>query len=177
MRDGKLRMQDSLTTEEITLVASLLHKLEPGLLPFEIFKEVARLMTTVTVVLIPLLYDQNNELNVVLLRRGSTDRFYSNMYNPPGTIIRANDASITVAFQRLYETELQNPQIKHPPVFVHYVFDQIGRGREVSLIHWVELSEKPSVGDMFRVDSLPQDTIASDVPRITMAVKHFKGIA
>lgn len=168
-------MSNNLSPDDIRSLSNLLSKIEPGILPFEIFQHLVRLMTTVTVAVVPLYYNSNKKLQVLLTKRDATDIYYPNMYHPIGTILRPTDVTIASAIDRLLTTELQlqNPAIKRSPVFVNYVFDKIPRGSEVSLIHWFELSEKPTYGELFSVDVLPDNIIQNDIPRIKMAVDHF----
>ncbi len=160
-----------LTPEEIQSVVAILGKLEPGLLPVDIFRSIARLMTTCTVVLIPFVKQADGSEKVLLLRRDTADPFYPGLYHPPGTILRASDETIKDAVLRILAKELLNPTIAANPVFVGYVFDEIVRGKEVSLIHRIEIAENPEVGDLFAIDNLPKDIIENDIPRIRMAAE------
>jgi ADP-ribose pyrophosphatase YjhB (NUDIX family) len=164
-----------LTQEEVETIASLLEKISPGLLPLPIFKQVARLLTTVTVVLVPLM-TVDNKIKVLLTQREETDPYYPGYFHPPGTILRASDETVQRAFERLLTKELHNPQVKTQPVFVNFVHEQIGRGREVALVHWIELEAKGNTGEFFDGDNLPEKTYPTDIPRIRMAVKHFKTV-
>lgn len=166
-------MSNSLSDKDIKTVSSIFSKIEPGPLPTEIFNQLARIMVTTTVVFVPLLYDKADRLCVLLTKRDENDTYYPNLYHPAGTVLRPTDVTIETAFNRILVSELKNPKVRNSPVFVDYVFDEIERGREVSLIHWIELLEKPEVGELFSIDCLPENIIQNDIPRIKLAVDHF----
>lgn len=166
-------MSTLLSHEEIETVTSLLERLEPGLLPFDIFNQIARLIATATVVIVPFIHEPEDKLKVLLTKREHDDPYYPNLYHPIGTVIRASDKTIDETFERLLSKELKTSVFQESPVFVGYVFDQIVRGKEISLIHWIELKEKPMIGDLFDAGNLPENIIPTDIPRIKMAIEHF----
>lgn len=151
----------------------LLNQLTPGLLPRDVFHAIARLIVTTTYVVVPLLRLQSKVL-AYLPRRGPDDLYYPSMLNAPGTVIRASDESLSSVFSRLALTELPEIAIKGEPVFVDRVYDQIVRGREVSLIHWIEMKDTTSVSELFDVDALPDDVVPTDRARIVMAAEGYR---
>jgi hypothetical protein len=152
----------------------LLEQLSPGLLPRDVFHAVARLMVTTTFVVVPLVQRQG-QTYVLLHRRGSDDLYYPSMLDIPGTVIRASDETLSAAYERLLQAELPDLSVKQEPVFVSYVYDHlIVRGREVSLIHWIELNELVDLDNLFDVEDLPADIVPTDRTRISMAVDHFR---
>ncbi len=156
------------------LVVKELSKLEPGFLPKEIFYSVARLVVIPTYVVIPF-YIEDATTYVHLSRRSKDDIDFASMLCPIGKIILASDNSLEDTFKRLWTGEIANSNIKSGPFYVNTVFDQINRGKEISLIHWVLLNEKPSVGELFDIGKLPvQEIPKTDFSRIIMAIEHFK---
>ncbi|MBF9234834.1 hypothetical protein [Microvirga alba] len=151
----------------------MLERLTPGLLPRDVFHAIARIMVTTTFVVVPLV--QRDERTLVLLRaRDGDDLSYPSMLNVPGTVIRASDANLHAAHVRLIATELADVPIKRDPVFVGNVYDLIARGREVSLIHWVELDNAIESAELCDSERLPDHIVPRDRHRIDMAVAHFR---
>lgn len=150
-----------------------LNKLKPGLLPKEVFYSIARLVVTPTYVVVAIYVDKDATY-IHLTRRPPEDPDFPGMLHPIGKIILASDVSLKETFERLWSKEIHSASIKEGPVFVSNVFDKIPRGKEVSLIHWVLLSEKPAIGELYNIDLLPENEIpATDVNRIRMALEHF----
>jgi hypothetical protein len=147
--------------------------LEPGLLPSDIFHAIARLIVTTTFVAVPLV-EKEGRIFVLLNRRSETAVTYPSMLDLPGTIIRADDADLPAVFLRLKISELPNAVIRSGPVFVGPVFDEIDRGREISLIHWIEIDDDPLTSGLFDVDALPDDIVRTDRARVAMAAEAFR---
>ncbi|MCG7394805.1 hypothetical protein MHY87_18050 [Microvirga sp. ACRRW] len=153
----------------------LLNQLTPGLLPRDVFHAIARLMVTTTFVVVPLL-QRLEKTFAYLPRRSSDDLYYPSMLNAPGTIIRANDESLSDVCRRLAQAEFPEITIKQSPVFVDTVYDRIVRGREISLIHWAEIDDASDISRLTDVDELPSDVVPTDRARILMAATAFKKI-
>jgi hypothetical protein len=151
----------------------LLGQLSPGLLPRDVFHAIARLMVTTTFVVVPLVQRQG-QTYVRLHRRGPDDLYYPSMLNTPGTVIRARDETLSAVYDRLLHAEIPDVSIKQGPIFVSHVYDLIVRGREVSLIHWIELNDGVEPDSMFDVEELPADVVPTDRARIAMAADHFR---
>lgn len=150
-----------------------LNQLTPGFLPRSVFHSIARIMVTTTFVVVPLLRRDDRTL-VLLDRRSADDLYYPSMLNIPGTVVRASDENMAAVFKRLVALEMSDAVIRQGPVFVGNVFDQIVRGKEISLIHWVELEDSPELESLFDVEVLPADVVPTDRARIDMAVDHFR---
>lgn len=150
-----------------------LNKLVPGFLPRNVFHSIARIMVTTTFVVVPLVKRDDRTL-VFLDRRSADDLYYPSMLNIPGTVIRASDENMSAVFDRLVATELSDVVIRQGPIFVGNVYDQIVRGKEVSLIHWIELEDTDNLKLLFDVDKLPVDVVSTDRERIVMATEHFR---
>jgi hypothetical protein len=153
------------------LVESL-SKLESGYLQAEVFNEIARLVVLPTVVLIPFIR-LNSNLKVLLTKRSSDDAYYPNMLHPPGTVLRSTDKSIQSAIERLKKTELAGVTFKGELVFVNFVFENIARGKELSLIFLTELLDVPSDYQLYMTDQLPLDLIQTDYTRIKSALERI----
>jgi hypothetical protein len=151
----------------------LLGQLTPGLLPRDVFQAIARLMVTTTFVVVPLAQRQGRTY-VLLHRRAPDDLSYPAMLDTPGTVIRATDETLSAVYERLLGAELPALSIKQGPVFVSYVYDLIVRGREVSLIHWIELGDEVERNDLFDVEDLPVDLVPTDRARVAIAADHFR---
>jgi hypothetical protein len=151
-----------------------LNQLTPGFLLRSVFHSIARIMVTTTFVVVPLLRRDDRTL-VLLDRRSADDLYYPSMLNVPGTVIRASDENMSAVFKRLVALEISDAVIRQGPVFVGNVYDHIVRGKEIPLIHWVELEDSIDLERLFDVEALPADVVPTDRARIAMAVDHFLG--
>ena len=150
--------------------------LEPGVLPGDVFHAIARLVVLPTYVVIPLIR-QGDRVMVSLQARGAADIHYASMLHPAGTVIRPSDASLSAVYHRLMTTELPDVTVRRGPIFVCIAYDAIARGREISLVHWVELAESDGRSNLFDADALPATIVPTDYPRIAKAVAHFRAFA
>jgi hypothetical protein len=166
----------SLNPEQIVHTAQLLHQLQPGWMPWDIFKEVARITVTSVIELVPL-HRGKTGLEVLMTRRPVDDVFWPNQWHTPGTILRATDTGLTLAsaFNRLFTEELQDTTRVGKPTFIDTLFCTNVRGTTLALVHWVELSANaPHVGQYFPITQLPNDRVQGQEILIEMAVKHFQ---
>ncbi len=147
--------------------------LEPGHLQTDVFEAVARLVVTPTFVVVPL-FKRGGNTHVYLTRRDSDDAHYAGLLHPPGKVILSSDDSLDAVFERLVLSELNNLMWVEPPIFVAPFFDQISRGRELSLIYFCEIDDPGDEYETFDCSSLPVDVIANDIPRIQCAVEAFE---
>jgi len=155
------------------LLCGLLDRLEPGWLPQEIFHAIARLVVTPTYVVIPQ-FRRDDRVFVHLCTRASNDPYYASLLNPIGTVLRSTDKSLSAVYQRLLAAELPGAAVRRGPRFVDVAFDMIARGREISLIHWVELAEGAPSHLLFDVAVLPANVVPTDYRRIEVAAAHFR---
>lgn len=95
------------------------------------------------------------------------------MLHPPGKILLSTDKSLEAVFARLVETELSAFDIRSSPVFVKHFFDRITRGQEISMVHYLEVTDPTDNVLSFDPSALPEDVIHTDVPRIIAAVEAF----
>lgn len=154
-------------------LCEMLDRLTPGLLPRDVFHAIARLMVTATFVVVPLV-QRGDQTFVLLGERSPDDLYYPAMLNTPGTVIRASDQSLGATYERLIASELVGVPIKDGPIFVDNDYDLIIRGREVSLIHWIELDDVIVPSFLYDVEALPSHVVPTDRPRIAMAAAHFR---
>ena len=159
--------------DDLTAIPDLLERLQPGYLPQKIFHAITRLVVTPTFVVIPLFYCEQKIL-VHLTRRDSDDPHYANLLHPPGTVLQATDQSLNEAYERLAQTELNGLRLIGSPVFVDVFYEQIKRGREISLVHWIALECNGDREGFYDSETLPADIVPTDITRIEKAVRHFR---
>jgi hypothetical protein len=164
--------------EQISQTVDLLKKLEPGFLPYPIFEQFARLVVMPVVEIIPLRLQENGEVEVLLIDRGSEDPLWPNMLHTPGTIIRTDDMKVEEAhdwkaFQRLFHDELKDTEVGAPH-YVGSIFHQSKRGAEQAQLYWVEVTGEPQVGGFYPVTKLPEKLIHSQTAFIRHAAESFK---
>jgi ADP-ribose pyrophosphatase YjhB (NUDIX family) len=157
--------------DEIKVTENILKKLEPGFLPLPIFHQVTRLTTTPIVEFVPL-RQNDNKIEVLLLKRPNNDPVWPGMLHTPGTVIRATD-SLEVAFKRILTKELGGASIEQPS-FVTHILHHSGRGMELSLIYWIELTESMSDGVFYDSDEMPDLLVQSQLDFIPAAVENFR---
>lgn len=165
-----------LSPREIAAAKETLAKLEPGLLPLDIFLQVARLCVTTTVEMVPLRHNlDNGKDEVLLVRRESDDPIWPNMLHIPGTVLRSTDrqGDYSDAFKRIFDGELGGVKTDGEPVFIRNAFQQVKRGRELALVHYVELSEQPPNGQFYATDELPEDLVDHQLTYIREASELF----
>ncbi|MDA8746666.1 hypothetical protein N9M66_00465 [Litoreibacter sp.] len=146
--------------------------LVPGRLPEAVFEAVARFVVTPTFVLVPL-FRCHDSTRVILTRRDAGDSQYAGMLHPPGKILLATDKDLEAVFARLVSTELRGLHIGSAPVFVTHFFDEITRGHEISMVHYLEVDDPNEKVQSYDPFALPKDVIQTDIPRIIAAVEAF----
>lgn len=150
-----------------------LNSIEPGYLPPPVFRAFARLVVLPTFVVVPL-RRIGDKVFVLLTAREASDPDFAGLLQTQGTVIRPTDESLDAAYDRLVRAELPGVSLTGRPVFVYTAFDRLPRGREISLVHWVEVDGAYSGSSLFDVDALPDDIIATELPRIRQAAQHFR---
>lgn len=168
-----------LTNEEIEAVASLLQRLPRGYLPQPIFWAVASLVTTPTMEVAPLRKTANG-LEIYLTQRPENDPHWPSGWHIPGTVIRSTDeeGSLASGFARVLQDELgEGMRYVSEPVQVTTKFWDVTRGRELDLVHYIEvevIDEAKLTGRFFPVDSLPETTLEHHkimIPEIAAAFR------
>lgn len=158
---------------DISTLATELGGLEPGHLPKVLFEAVARLVVTPTFVVIPL-FRRDNSTRVLLTRRDDDDTHYAGLLHPPGKIMLASDKSLEEVFKRLVASELSNLKAVSSPTLVAPFFDQIMRGRELTLVYYSTIADPGNSVATYDCSALPTDVISTDVPRIMRAAEVFE---
>jgi hypothetical protein len=163
-----------LTTEELTMLVELLKKIEPGFLPLNLFLQVARLTVLSIIELVPMRFD-DNQLQVLLIPRESSDDIWPGMLHTPGTVLRPTDVNLGAqgAFDRIVEEELMGTKVS-TPVFVRSLLHKSRRGVEQSQIFLTEVKSKPIVGKFYNVDELPANLVNSQREFIQAVANYYK---
>lgn len=160
-----------MSSDAISQAAEVLDGLPVGFIPPQLFRQFARLAVLPSFVVVPV-FRRGSQIHVRLTQRDVGDLDYPGQWHPPGTVIRPTDETLQACFERLARSELSEMAIVRGPVFFDVAFTQIVRGRELSLLHWIEIADDDSPGH-FPVRNLPKTTIDTDVPRIQGAASHF----
>jgi len=141
--------------QEIDRTVELLKKLEPGVLPTEIFYQFARLYVTPIIELVPLRKDVNSDIKILTLKRPEDDPSWPGQFHTPGTVLRATDKSIDEALDRILRDELENLELVDKPIFVNFDFHKVARGTEIALVFSAEYTERPNFGEEIDANNLP----------------------
>lgn len=159
-------------TEQDQLV-SLLGKLEPGFLPYDIFVQIARLTVLPIIEFVPLRVI-DGRVEVLLLKRSANDDIWPGEIHTPGTVIRATDNSgeMYKAFERILNDEMAGTKVTDP-YYVGSILHQSKRGMEQAQVFWVEVIEEPKIGIFYPAINLPETTISSQKEFIAQAVSSF----
>ncbi len=160
-----------LSEAEIRNIAALLRKLEPGFLPLELFLQFTRLMVSSIIEVVPLRL-VGTDAEVLLLPRDGNDPVWGGLLHTPGTVLRPTDASLETALQRLLDEELPGISSSQA-VFVEHRLHTQDRGRELSLVYWVEVQTSIADGTFSSVSALPTKLVSTQRPFIEAASRHF----
>lgn len=165
-----------LTPDEEQQLITLLRKLEPGYLPYEIFLQFARLVALPIIEFVPLRISKNGDAEVLLLERKKQNDLWAGQLHTPGTVIRATDSEgeLDLAFNRILDDELKGT-VTSPPHYVSNVLHKSRRGTEQSQIFWVEVLDEPKTGKFYSAEKLPEKLITEQKEFIRLAVKDFEG--
>lgn len=155
-------------------VLSRLQSLSPGQLPSDIFHAVAAITVTPIYEVVPVRWN-GQEVEVLLLQREASDPVWGGLWHTPGTVIRANDVEGSfLSAQERIRAELGGATFRHEPTFVRMQFHQVRRGRELALIHWVELDGQPTQGHWVFAKALPETVVDTQRDFIAAAVENFR---
>ncbi|HCR55580.1 TPA: hypothetical protein DIV49_01275 [Candidatus Saccharibacteria bacterium] len=177
--------QQPLTDDEINAVASQLQRLPRGYLPLPIFWSVANLVTTPTMEVAPL-RNTADGLEIYLTQRPENDPHWPSGWHIPGTVIRSTDeeGSLASGFARVLKDELgEGIRYVGEPVQVTTKFWDVTRGRELDLVHYIEvevIDDTKLTGQFFPVNSLPESTLEHHkimIPEIVAAYEAAKSSA
>jgi len=165
-----------LTEAEQKQLVNLLAKLNPGFYPYDIFIQLARLVTFSIIEFVPLRRN-NGATEILLLERESNDDIWPGEVHTPGTVVRPTDNldNSYLAFQRI-----RNDELKGTPVteghWVGNIFHHSKRGAEQAQVFWVEVLGEPKVGKFYSVTKLPDNLIESQKGFIMQAVRSFEKV-
>ena len=158
--------------EERTLV-KLLSQVAPGFLPYDLFIQIARLVSLSIIEVVPLRM-HNGKVQVLLVPRDADDTIWPGKVHTPGTVLRPTDSTdLSTVFARIVEDELRNTAVG-TPVFVQNEVRKTKRGMEQAQIYWVEVQSEPLVGEFYDHDALPENYIKQQHDFITACVASFQ---
>lgn len=161
---------------QYTEIVETLKTIEPGMLPLEVFYQIARLAVLPAVEVVPI-RERNGVVEVFLTQRPSNDPFWPDEWHAPGDIIRPTDepGSFSAALKRVCSDEL-GLRTWDEPVFVNPWLRYSTRGSALSLIHWLDVShlDIQVPGQYFPVNALPHNIIAGMETVVSLAVEHYK---
>jgi len=174
-------MANPLTDQEINNVAKKLSQLSPtGFIPYPLFVEFNRLKVTVTIEIVPLCFDSENNVNVVLYNRGPDDKWWPNMFHTPGTCLISDDIPVddewnlpTRAYQRLIQGEIKDLTLIDDPIFVGNINHQVLRGPESAHVYIQEVEYNPKLDCFYQINKLPKNCIPTQVKMIQHCAKIF----
>lgn len=168
-----MNQDETLSKEELASTVTALKKLSPGILPYDIFIQIARLVTTPTIELVPLRM-RNGKAQVLLLKRELDNDVWEGKVHIPGTVILSTDKkeSFNQGIERIFKNELHIP-LTGNAVFIRYVFKRVKRGTEISFIHWT-IVDQANTGQFFDVDNLPDNLVDHQREYILKAAEEFK---
>lgn len=165
----------NLTKNEISSIVKSLKKLEPGFMPKEIFYELSRLVVFVAVDIV-VFRKRGNTIEVLLVKRPEDDPYWPGLYHITGCIVLSTDKAgpLEDAQKRVLEGELNGIRYKNDPKFVTFRFGKGERGTALTLLHWINASSEPKVGNWFDVNELPKDILRSQIPSIKLALEDYR---
>lgn len=168
-------MSQSLSEDEIRSIVDGLSKLNPGFLPFDIFRQFTRLGVTPILEVVPLRKNSQGNTDILLLARPVDDPVWPSQLHIPGTVIRATDTpgSFETAFKRIFDEELKGTE-PSAPVFVQNIFHHSGRGMETSHVYWAEVRGEPAAGSFYSAALLPENIVTSQLDFIPQAVAAYE---
>ena len=141
-------------------------------MPYDIFIQIARLVTLSIVEFVPLRI-RENQVEVLLLERSEENDLWAGQVHAPGTVLRPSDTDIKLAFKRIIEDELGGVEVSEAS-FVINLLHPSKRGMENAQIYWAEVIGEPKVGKFYPAHNLPNNLIESQRDFIDLAVKNFQ---
>lgn len=152
----------ALTPDETESLVELLEKMERPY-PEELFLALCANVIMCPVEIIPL----TREGKVLLLRRPSTDPWFSNLWHTPGSLQLKGD-TITSTQQRIIENELQGLDCS---ALEFFGYEDVMRGsgeaenprgqeRPLIFVAWVKEESYQGDGRFFPIAELPDDTLS-----------------
>ena len=161
-----------LTNNENQELCKLLAKLEPGMLPSDVFVSIARLTVQPAIEFIPL-RKNGKKIEVLLLPRSDDDPIWPGMLHTPGTILRPNDTEFKYPFKRLLDEEIGITG-KYKLMFNTSGLFKSERGSGVSFEYILILEDDPKNGEYYDVLQLPDNLVSGQAEFIERSVARFK---
>jgi hypothetical protein len=152
------------TPAEIGQAAEVISRIESPI-PTPVFTEMARLVATPLIELIPFKIIEG-KLHVRMIPRPEGDIVWPGMVHVPGSAFRPGEGLEDV-FERLFQGELDGanvPEINYAGMRWH----RGERGHEMAWVcHYLENEETSSrVGEFYPIDDLPKNAVESQLPMI-----------
>ena len=139
-------------------VAQELKRFEPGFIPEPLYSEGLRLWPGITIELVPLRI-KDEKVEVLLIKRSPSDKFWPNELHVPGTMIRSGkDETFDATLERLFKDDLANTKIDSM-FLAGESLHTTKRGKEFAKIYCTEIEGKPSIGKFYDVENLPEETV------------------
>ena len=162
---GKHKNIPDLTEEQQRLIAarylSGLAEEEPGLIPYELFVPMAKLMVmhTVEVGFVKPSGTDGRRAQVLLTQRPATDEFWANQWHIPGSIVRATDPvkhehDYDAAVNRVRDEIGGGIQVISQPLEYDTVRRKGQRGSEVTVRLMADSAGDPVNGRFFDADQV-----------------------
>lgn len=163
-----------MTNKDQEKLVELLSQLEPGFLPYPVFKQLARILVMPIIEFVPVRKDKNGDVEVLLIQRSADDDIWPNEWHTPGTVVRATDLDNDVfgAFKRILHEEMGDIKVS-APYYVGSRFYMGKRGAEMSQIYWIEVKNEPKEGKFFNINNLPKDTMHQQLNFIKEACENY----
>jgi hypothetical protein len=162
------------TIEEIGLAVSVLKRLQPGLLPKELFIEIARIWTTSIIEVVPV-RKNGEKTEILLLKREADDPNWPGMLHTPGTVVRPTDSEkgIVGPLERIYSDELGLEEWKDP-VFVGPILHSVNRGTEMSNVFYLDMTGlQITSGEWYDVENLPENIVDTQKSFIAESIDKY----
>ena len=181
---------ESMGQDELaSLAASCLERLEPGRQPLPLFIQLARLVVTSTVEMVPLRQVNDHE-QVLLAQRPDDDLWWPGQWHLPGTVLLPTDDASNVhdyntPVNRLYKDEFAGTVSMKGNVNIFDAQRRSGaRGSEQTVFGWslIDLAdgyEDVSGGQLFDADHVANELAGESVidghlGSVKRALKHYR---
>ena len=168
-----------MTGEEEKILIEGIEKVKDPIPPL-VYNALATRFPHVTIEIGVLRKTMEGKREILLIRRLPNDKFWTNLWHVPGTIIR-NRESFNKALQRLMDDEFCF-NFKEKPEFITWInYLHYPRGHEISLVyrHTVESDFMPPKGKFFPISDLPADIVKEHrwlIPFAAYAQRAVDGI-
>jgi hypothetical protein len=181
---------EGMTQEELAeLATSCLERLEPGRQPLPLFTQMARLVVTSTVEMVPFM-PVNENPKVLLAKRSDDDPWWPGQWHLPGTVLLPTDAALDVhdygtPVDRLFKDEFHGSIVRDGPVTI---FDaqrrSWARGSEQTVFGWSRIdlargSDEVSGGELFNAEYVENELAGESVidghlSSVKRALRHYR---